>query len=104
MNATRDDILKILYKCLAELNEQLPPAAHLKPAEETALLGDSGTLDSLGMVNLVTSIEENLANHYGVLISLPSSDLSSGQDPWRNVGVLANFLVDVVNRRLSSAR
>jgi D-alanine--poly(phosphoribitol) ligase subunit 2 len=101
MKTTRDDVLNILYKCLAELNEQLVPSAQLKLAEDTRLSGDSGALDSLGMVNLVTSIEDKLESHYGLHIPLPAADsTASGVDPWCNVGTFATFLVDVINERL----
>ena len=99
MKVTKNDVLELLYESIKELNEMLPATAQLAPKAETSLLSDSGGLDSLGMVNLVSSIEDKVQQRYGRSISLnnPADVFSDENDPWRNVGTLAEFVTDRIN-------
>ncbi len=98
---TRPDILTLVFECITEINEMLPPSSQLALAEETVLLADVGGLDSLGMVNFVSAIEDKIQQRYGLSITLTvSADTPIESDPWRNVGALTDFVLELV----SSAR
>ncbi|MBL9201283.1 MAG: acyl carrier protein [Opitutaceae bacterium] len=100
MNASREDILAVVRDAVAEINELRSAAEQIGSAEETVLLGESGGLDSLGVINLVSAIEERLAKRYGVAITIPAGGETTGQgDPWRNVGALTDFLWELVKSR-----
>lgn len=99
MHVTRSDILELLYACLADLNEQLPPASHFQASPDTVLISDRGGLDSLGMVNLVAGIEEKLEARYNLRVTLPTDEKSGDDDPWRTVGTLADFVYSIVQRQ-----
>jgi acyl carrier protein len=99
MRTNRDEILAMLYSCLSELNEQLAADAQLPLAEDTAFFSDTRGLDSLGMVNFVSAIEEKIEAQFGQRIALPSTGPEqAGDDPWRSVGELADFLTDLINQ------
>ena len=99
MKTTRRDVLAIVYSCIAELNHQLPPTAQLQQLEDTVLLDPASGLDSLGVVNLITSIEEQIQVRFGLSIPISLPDSSSSGDPWRNVGALVDFLTDLINNQ-----
>jgi acyl carrier protein len=90
----RPDVLALLYECISELNEMLPSTSQLALKEETVLLADVGGLDSLGMVNFVSAIEEKVQQRFGITIMITvAADSPSASDPWRNVGALTDFVL-----------
>lgn len=100
MNASREEILAIVRDAVAEINELRSAAEQIGAAEDAVLLGESGGLDSLGVINLVSGIEERLAKRYGAAITIPAAGETAAKgDPWRNVGALTDFLWELVKSR-----
>ncbi len=56
----RNKILEGIYAAIDEVNEQLPEDQNLEKSLETVLLGSSGKLESVNLVNLLVAIEENI--------------------------------------------
>src|SRR5262245_2277182 len=93
MSVTKDQILGILYECIEEVNEQLAPEQQLQKTSQTSLLGDSGTLDSLGFVNFIALVEDKCEGCFRVALSL--TDNGAGHEdgnPFETVGDLADFI------------
>ena len=65
-----DAILKTIYGCIDELNQQLPENGRLVKSAETVLAGDGGVLDSLGLITLLVDIEQVLAERHGITVAL----------------------------------
>ena len=90
-------MLDRVKRCIEELAESASleiPA--LTP--ETELFGGGGFLDSLGLVNLVLSLEESIEEEMDVSLSLTDAKaLSEKNSPFRSVGALAEY----ATRRLS---
>ena len=62
--------------------------------EDTRLFGGDGLLDSMGVVILLSDLEEQLDDKYDVMISLASdSTMSKTRSPFRNIKSLANYIV-----------
>ena len=96
MMMTRDRVLQVLLDAVAEFNEELASDRPLTPSEATSLLPGFSGLDSLGFVNLVTLFEVQLENQIGLSLSLvdeAEEARAAGDDPWRSVGTLADFIV-----------
>ena len=53
-----------------EINERYPEEKRLSKSVDTVLTGESGELDSLGLVSFVVAVEERIQNDLGVNISL----------------------------------
>lgn len=105
MAAFRQDVVQLVLAGLREFNALQPPAARLPLAEDTALLGGNQSFDSLAVVNLVAAVEEAVQTHYGVALCLsPELPNGSADDPWRNVGALADFIAVRINVQASSVR
>ena len=91
---TRPETLTLLYDCVSELNEMLPASSRLALSEDTVLLAEVGGLDSLGIVNFISAIEDKVQERYGMTITLTAAaDTPPDRDPWRNLGTLTDFVL-----------
>ena len=63
-------IIQSIMDAIDEINERYPEEKRLSKSVDTVLTGESGKLDSLGLVSFVVSVEERIQNDLGVNISL----------------------------------
>jgi hypothetical protein len=89
----REQALQLVYDAIDVVNRQLPQSRRLTKSPDTIIVGPSGTLDSLGIVNLVLAVEE----HAGEVAGAPVRLLDEGamlddNGPFRNVNTLAALL------------
>jgi len=72
-------------------------------SSETRLFGGKGLLDSLGVVILLTDLEEKLDEEFDVTISLASdSTMSRTRSPFRTVKSLAEYMILAVMEECES--
>ena len=89
----RDAIVKMLYNVVDELNQLLPPEEHLEKSLEAPLGGDSGKLDSAGLINLIVVTEQKAAEELGSPILLTDDDtLSHVNQIFSTLGTLSNHI------------
>lgn len=97
---TRDSILQMLYSAVDELNQMLPPGERLEKDESAPLAGESGSLDSAGLINLIVLTEQRTADVSGAALVLTDDEtLSSVDQIFATLGKLA----DHIHRRLNEA-
>ena len=65
-----EKIIQSIMNAIDEINERYPEEKRLSKSVDTVLTGQSGKLDSLGLVNFVVSVEERIQNDLGINISL----------------------------------
>ena len=83
----------IVLESIKDVNASRSAKQQIQPAAETILLGPGGTLDSLGLVELIVTIEERANKAFGVSVSLASDQaLSQRHSPFRSVEALSEFL------------
>lgn len=71
----------------------LDPQAAPEIGPETRLFGRSGVLDSLGLVNVVLEVEQQIGDETGVTISLMDDKaMSQTRSPFRTVSSLAEYV------------
>jgi acyl carrier protein len=66
-----------IFRAIDEVNAQLPANQQLLKADDTVLVGASGGLDSLGLVNLIAVLEQLVEAEFQTSISLIDDDLMS---------------------------
>lgn len=67
-------------------------------ADGTILLGEGGTVDSLGLVRLVMTVERQIEDDLGVSCSLTDEKaMSQRNSPFRSVGALIAYLAAALN-------
>jgi acyl carrier protein len=93
----REALIELIAERLAEL---APPglAPGSQVTEETALLGDEGLLDSLGLVNLLVDVEQALEDETGAELTIGDDRaVSARHSPFRTVGSLADYALDLLH-------
>ena len=93
----RAAVTEVIFKAIREYNEQVPAHRRIPEAPETILFGRQGSLDSLGLVNLILLVEEHLNNDYRVAITLADERaMSQERSPFRDVQSLAGYICSLL--------
>jgi len=91
---TRIKLLNIIYNCIDEINVQNEPDKQLSKTDETVIFGKASHLDSLGLVNLIVSLEEAVNDEFNLEIILADERaMSLESSPFRTVSTLADYIL-----------
>ena len=86
-------IIETLFDVVDEVNQQLPEGQQLEKSADTILFGQSGKLDSLGLVNLIVAVEQKIEEDFGVTITLADERaMSQRKSPFKSIGTLVNYI------------
>ena len=97
MVGTRDQVVDIIIASAEELNGSLEEPIELGLGADAPLYGDEGALDSLALVTLITTVEQELEDEFGSAVSLiDERAISQARSPFRTVGSLADFATDLL--------
>jgi acyl carrier protein len=89
---------EIINRSIDRLNDLLPTGDSLPKEKSVILLGGNAALDSMGFVNLVVAVEEELDASLGIKIVL--ADRITAQDAANfTIGDLQRLLANVVAER-----
>lgn len=90
----RAEVLKVVFAAIDQFNARIPPCDGMSKTPETPLLGPGSSLDSLGLVALLVSVERELADRFGRELTLADENaLSEEQSPFRTVATLVDYVV-----------
>ena len=95
----RDKILKSIYNAVDEVNEQLPEGQSLEKSPSTVLLGESGKLESIDLVNILVATEENIEEAEDVEVE---DDENVDVDVEKDVNVDVEDEVDIDDESVES--
>ena len=85
-------ILDVIYKSIDKINEMNEKYTLSKKIDEP-LIGPSSNLDSLGLVNLIVNIEQNIEDEFSVSVTLADEKaLSQERSPFRTIDSLADYI------------
>jgi len=71
----------------------LPAARRLRKGPDTVIVGVAGSLDSLGIVNFIVTLEEKAGELLGIPVQLlDDTMLVETESPFRTVETLTSFL------------
>lgn len=89
-----------ILSAIDELNEQLPRKQKIRKSVDSVLLGQKEGLDSLGLVNLIVSVEQKIEEDFGLSVSLGLEDAGLGEEnPFRTVKTLAKYISRVIEEK-----
>jgi acyl carrier protein len=89
--ATKNEIIEIIFDCIEDYNQQ--EGCEIQKEISTKLIGSESDLDSLGLVNLITSIEEGIEELTGEYIPIADERaLSLENSPFRTIETLVNYI------------
>lgn len=90
----RTRIEQIVFDVIDDINTQLLDEQHLEKSNETVLMGQTGRLDSLSLVNLIVSVEGAIEDELDVSISLADEKaMSQKNSPFRTVRTLIDYIM-----------
>ena len=91
---------KIIFDEIDELNQQLNDADKLEKSPETILFGAGSKLDSLGLVNIITIVEQNLEDELDIAIELASERaMSQRRSPFKSVSTLTEYVLELIKEQ-----
>ena len=94
---SRDQVQKTIFAAIDDINIMLPQDRHIQKLPDTALAGEDGGLDSLGVVNLIVAIEQKIQEQFQRTISLVSDEaLSQRENPFANVQTLTEYIFKIL--------
>ena len=98
----KKQLLETIYKSLDEINENLNDAKKLIKDKNTVLFGKDGQLDSLGLVNLLVTIEQNIEDEFDASLTLADERaMSQEHSPFRTVGSLVDYIEVLLGEKLN---
>lgn len=87
------DILQWIYDVIDEINEDLDPAEQMQKNEDAQIFGPESALDSMGLVNLITLVEQRIEDETGNFVSIADEKAMSMQSsPFKTVGTLKAYI------------
>lgn len=93
-------IIKILFTSIDEINNILPNEQQLEKSNDTVLFGDSGKLDSIGLINLIVAIEERIQDEFDMFITLADERaMSQKSSPFKTIGSLVDYIVILLGEK-----
>jgi acyl carrier protein len=88
----KNKAIEAIYAAIDELNAQLPADQHLQKSADTNLTGEKSPLDSLGLINLLVAIEQEISKLHGKDVQLLDENLLGEEGgPYRTVETLADY-------------
>lgn len=93
----RERIVEQIIKAAEEMNEQLEKKIPVELGADAPLYGRGAALDSLGLVSLVVTVEQSLADEFGIDLKLASERaLAQRSSPFRTIGTLADYAEQLI--------
>lgn len=91
---TKAEIIQIIFEAIDEINKELKPGSKLIKNVETALVGESSKLDSLGVVSFITAVEQKMQDKLNLPINLVGERvLFQDNSPFESVNSLAEYIL-----------
>ena len=92
------DVLKLIYDSIDELNLDLETEEQIEKNENTSIFGSDSKLDSMGLVNLITILEEKIEERTGKFISIADERaMSLESSPFKTIGTLIEYVTQLLN-------
>ena len=91
----RQEIISIIRTVISTRLQELGESADV--TENTALFGNDGMLDSLGLTTALLDVEEQLRQRLKLSFVLASDQaLSRSKSPFRTVNTLADYICELI--------
>jgi acyl carrier protein len=95
---TMPEIEALVFRAIDRTNELLPDGSAIEKTRNEPLADHGTVLDSMGIVNLVAALEDELAQHFHAEMNLAEARAEAASDPLATVGSLIRFLSMLLGR------
>jgi acyl carrier protein len=91
---TREDVVALVVGFTRDALERDGGAQSSELSEEAALVGSGAVVDSLGLVQIISDVEDTMSDEYGRPIDLTDERaLSQERSPFRTVGTMVDHIM-----------
>ena len=95
-----DNIYKSIYKSIDEVNSQMSKDEQLIKSPDTVLYGESSLIDSIGLINIIVTVEQNIEDDFEKSITLADQKaMSQKQSPFKTVVSLAKYIQILIEEK-----
>jgi hypothetical protein len=92
--------LNLLYEVIDEMNLDLELDFKLEKDKNAIIFGHNSKLDSMGLINFITLVEEKLEAETGKFITIADERaMSMEENPFKTVESLAKYLDQLLNEQ-----
>jgi len=96
-------IIQIILATIRGLNEDLDEKILIKNDADSPLYGKGSELDSIGLVNLIVALEQNIEDELELSITLADERaMSQKHSPFRTIGSLADYIEKLLEEKLNA--
>ncbi|MBO0215416.1 hypothetical protein J0676_18065 [Vibrio sp. Vb2880] len=89
----------LILSVLVEMGEDDDNKELIEANSKTKLFGSQGVLDSVGIVFLITELEERISDDFDVDVTLADEKaMSQVTSPFRNVETLAKYIESLIEQ------
>ena len=87
-------ILEAVYCAIDEVNQQLAEERRIDKSANTVLLGESGNLDSLKLISLIVTVEQEVEKAFHVTINLTDHEdaIFEKNGPFHTIATLVRYI------------
>jgi acyl carrier protein len=91
---------QVIFEAIEQFNEESPDNPDLELELSTPLFGPESELDSLGLVNLLLTVEQRLHDEFVVNVSIADEKaLSLENSPFRTVETLRDYTKTLMDEK-----
>lgn len=92
--------MQAIFSAIDEINKQRPKEERLGKSIDAVLFGSDGKLDSLGLVSLITTIEQKIEEDFGISMTLLEEIAAlEKENPFKTVGTLADYAASILGKK-----
>ena len=98
-----EKVIQVIVNAIEEINLQLPKENRLGKSLETRLFGGNSNLDSLGLINLIVAVEQNIEDEFETTITLADERaMSENENPFRTIESLSDYIEMLMKEKTSA--
>lgn len=95
----KEIVQECIFKTVEEWNSDEDNSKIPKADRNASLLGENGSLDSLGIVNFIVLVEENLEKKFNKSITLANEDaMTNEKSPFETIGSLIDYSSNLLEK------
>ena len=96
----KEKIIKVIFSSIDEVNQHINSNQKIAKDLDTVLMGENSSLDSLDLINIITTVEENIEDYFNKNITLADeASISRDKAPFESVRALAEYIEELLERK-----
>lgn len=96
----KEKVVEVIFQSIDEINTQNDLS--IKKDINTKIFGSDSELDSLGLINLIVAVEQNIEDEFNVHITLADERaMSPEHSPFKNVDSMADYINILLGEKLN---